>query len=68
MPDTEEQEGQRLVEHCAAFAASFGLDHMLDLIAGVHFAYAGISHDPSIRAAYEMAGIDLGDDEPTTIQ
>jgi hypothetical protein len=35
---------------------------MLDLIAGVHQAYARLSNDPSVKAAYELAGIDLTQD------
>lgn len=65
----EQEAGESLVEHCASFAAAHGIDHMLDLVAGVHRAYAGISHVPSIRAAYEMAGVFLDDqDQPASIQ
>jgi hypothetical protein len=55
----DKEDGIRLVEHCARFAEAFGIDHMLDVIAGVHQAYARLSNDPSIKAAYELAGIDL---------
>jgi hypothetical protein len=55
----EQQDGVALVEHCARFASEHGIDHMLGLIAGVHQAYALLSNDPSVKAAYEIAGIDL---------
>jgi len=55
----ESEAGVKLVEQCAEFARVWGLDHMLDVIAGVHQAYARLSSDPSIKAAYEIAGIDL---------
>ena len=56
---TSDGEGITLIEQCADFAAKHGIDHMLDVIAGVHQAYARLSNDPSIKAAYELAGIDL---------
>ncbi|KRB22690.1 hypothetical protein [Mesorhizobium sp. Root172] len=55
----DKEDGIRLVEHCARFAEVFGIDHMLDVIAGVHQAYARLSNDPAIKAAYDIAGIDL---------
>ena len=64
----EQEAGESLVEHCASFATDHGIDHMLDLIAGVHRAYAGLSHDPSIRAAYEIAGVFLDDQDKVSVQ
>lgn len=58
---SEAEAGVELVEQCADFAAKHGIDHMLDVIAGVHQAYARLSNDTSIRLAYEIAGIDLED-------
>lgn len=57
----DKEDGIRLVEHCVRFAEQFGIYHMLDVIAGVHNAYARLSNDSSIRIAYELAGIDLED-------
>lgn len=48
-----------LIEHCATFAEQRGVDAMLDLIAGVHQAYARLTNDPVIKAAYELAGVPL---------
>ncbi len=58
-PRQIDKEDIELVEHCARFASAYGIDHMLDIIAGVHQAYAPLSDDPAIKAAYELAGIDL---------
>jgi hypothetical protein len=49
-----------LVEQCVRFASEFGIDHMLDVIAGIHHAYAPLSNSVAVRTAYEIAGIDLG--------
>lgn len=64
----EPEAGIRLVEHCVRFAEQFGVDHMLDVIAGVHQAYARMSNDSSIRIAYEIAGIDLEDNGALPLQ
>ncbi len=52
-------EGVVLVEQCAAFAAKHGIDHMLDVIAGIHHAYAPLSTNEAAKIAYELAGVDL---------
>jgi len=61
MPETQtdQPDGIALVEHCARYASEFGVDNMLDLIAGVHFAYAPLAQSVAVKAAYEIAGIDL---------
>ena len=60
MPEsTDQPDDIALVEHCARYASAFGVDCMLDLIAGVHQAYARITNDPNIKLAYELAGIPL---------
>jgi hypothetical protein len=58
----EQTDGVELVEHCARFASQWGIDHMLDLIAGVHQAYAPLSASTAVKAAYEIASIDLAPD------
>jgi hypothetical protein len=47
MPESADQpDSIALVEHCARYASEFGVDNMLDLIVGVHQAYARITNDP----------------------
>ncbi len=57
----DKEDGIRLVEHCVRFAEKFGIEHMLDIIAGIHFAYAPLSNSVAARVAYEIAGIGLED-------
>lgn len=55
MPDHADTD---LIEHCADFAVRYGVNHMLDLIAGVHQAYAPLSTDEAVRIAYDMASVE----------
>lgn len=56
----DKEDGIRLVEHCVRFAELFGVDHMLDVIAGIHHAYAPLSTNEAAKIAYDMAGFDSG--------
>jgi len=58
---TEIAEGAdiELIEQCVQFASAFGIERMLDVIAGVHHAYAPLSNSVAVRTAYEIAGISL---------
>lgn len=48
-----------VMEVCSQFASLYGVDDMLDLLAGIHNAYAPLTNYPAIRAAYALAGIDM---------
>jgi hypothetical protein len=63
--DRETEDGLALVEQCAAFAERYGIDAMLDVIAGVHHAYTPGSTNEAAKLAYDLAGVSL---ERPTVQ
>lgn len=58
MPKTTPEQ-KALVAACDLFAKQTSVDEMLDLLADIHFAYAGRSKDQVVREVYDFLGIDV---------